>query len=74
MSELTGKILTEALALPPIDRVELIEQLLASFEFPKRKSVDKLWASEVEDRINAYDKGELSTVKAREVFEKIGKL
>jgi len=71
MSENTEKILAEALELPPIERAELIEELLSSFEFPARKSIDKLWAKEVEDRIDAYQKGEITTTPAKEVFDKI---
>ena len=71
MSENTEKILAEALELPPIERAELIEELLSSFEFPARKSIDELWAKEVEDRIDAYEKGEITTTPAKEVFDKI---
>ncbi|MFQ5641651.1 MAG: addiction module protein [bacterium] len=71
MSENTEKILADALELPPIERAELIEQLLSSFEFPSRKSIDALWAEEVEDRIDAYERGELTATPAKEVFDKI---
>lgn len=71
MSENTEKILADALELPPIERAELIEQLLSSFEFPSRKSIDALWAEEVEDRIDAYEWGELTATPAKEVFDKI---
>jgi putative addiction module component (TIGR02574 family) len=71
MSENTRKILAEALELPPIDRAELIEELLSSFEFPSRKSIDQLWAEEVEDRIDAYERGALTATSAKGVFDKI---
>ena len=71
MSENTEKILADALDLPPIERAELIEQLLSSFEFPSRKSIDALWAKEAEDRIDAYERGELSAIPARKVFDRI---
>ena len=67
----TKKGFSEALQLPPIERAELIEELLSSFEFPSRKSVDELWAEEVEDRIDAYDRGELTATSAKKVFDKI---
>lgn len=73
MSENTEKILAEALELPPIERAELIEQLLSSFEFPSRKSIDALWAEEVEDRIDAYERGELAATSAKNVFDKISR-
>ncbi|MFQ5630536.1 MAG: addiction module protein [bacterium] len=71
MSEITEKILVEALELPPIERAELIEQLLVSFEFSSRQSIDELWAKEAEDRIDAYEKAELPTITAQEIFEKV---
>ncbi len=71
MSGNTEKILAEALELQPIERAELIEELLSSFEFPSRKSIDKLWAEEVEDRIDAYERGELTSMPAKKVFDKI---
>jgi len=73
MSAKSEKILSEAVDLPPIERAELIEQLLSSFEFPSREAIDKLWAAEAEDRIDAYDRGELAATPAREVFEKLNR-
>jgi putative addiction module component (TIGR02574 family) len=52
-----SKILEDALALPPTERAALVEEILSSFDFPSRHEVDALWASEVEDRIDAYDRG-----------------
>lgn len=73
MSQNTERVLTDALELPPIERAELIEQLLSSFEFPARKTIDELWAKEAEERIEAYDRGELTAKSAKEVFDRIGK-
>jgi len=72
MSGNTEKILAEALELQPIERAELVEELLSSFEFPARKSIDKMWADEVEDRIDAYERGDLTSTPAKKVFDKIG--
>jgi len=71
MSENAEKILADALELSPIERAELIEELLSSFEFPARKSIDDLWAEEAEDRIDAYERGDISTTTAKKVFDKI---
>jgi len=58
------RILESALALPPVERAELVEELLSSFDFPVRADVDALWAREAEDRTDAYEKGELKTRSA----------
>jgi hypothetical protein len=41
------QILAEALKLPPVERAELVENLLTSFEFQSRKKIDALWAEEL---------------------------
>jgi len=73
MSTLRKQVLEEALKLPPTERSELIENLLTSFEFPSRKTIDDLWATEVESRINAFERGKISATPAKEVLKKIGK-
>jgi putative addiction module component (TIGR02574 family) len=67
------QILAEALKLPPVERAELVEDLLSSFEFQSRTAVDALWAEEAEDRIDAFERGEMSTIPAKEVFAEIEK-
>ena len=65
------QVLRDALDLAPTDRAELVEQLLESFDFPDRRQVDALWADEVEDRIDAYDKGRIASRPARQVFDQV---
>ena len=67
------QILTEALKLPPVERAELVENLLTSLEFQSRKRIDALWAEEAEDRIDAFERGEMTAIPARDVFGKIEK-
>jgi len=71
MSKTAEKIFSEALSLSPNDRANLIEKLLSSFECPPDQSIDKLWAAEAEDRIDAYERGEIPAKPAKEVFDKI---
>lgn len=73
MSRQGKQILAEALNLPPIERAEMVEELLSSFEFPSRKTIDELWAQEAESRIDAYERGEITAIPAKKVFEKIEK-
>ncbi len=55
-----------------IERIELIERLYFSLDSPdSRKHIDRLWAKEVEDRISAFENGELKAIPVKEVFEKI---
>ena len=71
MTAQSKKILADAIALPPTERASLVEEILSSFDFPCRHEVDTLWADEVEDRIDAYERGEMCSRSAREVFDGI---
>jgi len=61
--------LKEALNLSPTEKAELIDRLLSSLDKPD-KELDKLWAEEVEDRIDAYDSGKIKALTIQEVLEK----
>jgi putative addiction module component (TIGR02574 family) len=62
MSERETRLLKEALSLPPDERAALGEQLLASFDASARQHIDTLWAQEAEGRLDAFDRGEISTI------------
>lgn len=67
------QVLTKALALSPIKRAELVEKILSSFEFPSRAKIDTLWAIESENRIEAFERGEIKTTSAQKIFKLIDK-
>jgi len=71
MTPQSEQILSEALGLSPIDRAELVEQILASFEFPARQDIDAARAQEAEDRIDAYEQGKIGSSTANRVFKDI---
>ncbi len=71
MSANGEQILKQALALSPEDRAEVVDRLLASFQTPPDPLLDELWAREAEDRLDAYDRGELGALPAEEVFARI---
>ena len=58
---------------PPVERAELVENLLSSFEFSSRKTIDALWAEEAEDRIDAFERGEMAAIPVEQVFAEIEK-
>lgn len=66
-------VLEKAVELPPIDRAELVEGILSSFDSSSSAEIDAAWAQEAEDRIDAYDRGEITALPASLVFEKIEK-
>jgi putative addiction module component (TIGR02574 family) len=71
MTPQSQQVLRDALGLPPVDRAELVEQILASFEFPARQDIDAAWAQEAEDRLDAFERGEIGSSPASEVFREI---
>ncbi|MGB5866955.1 MAG: addiction module protein [Arcobacteraceae bacterium] len=59
----------EALTLNPIEKIQLIDELLLSLDVPS-KEIDEIWSKEVEDRIKAYDDGLIKSVTSTDVFAK----
>jgi putative addiction module component len=56
----------EALSLPPRSRADSLNQ-------PRQGQIDKLWIDEVEDRIDAYERGEIKVVSGKAVFRALKK-
>lgn len=66
------QLLTKALRLPPAEKAEIIDQLIRSLDKPDPE-IDQLWANEVEDRIEAFEKGNIQAFSLQEVIEKYKK-
>ena len=71
MSE-KDRILTKALKMPPAERAEMANRLLQSLDKPD-KEIDELWKKEAEDRIDAFEAGDIQTLTVQEVVEKFKK-
>jgi putative addiction module component (TIGR02574 family) len=67
------ELLREALALPPDERAEMAEHLLSSLDSPTDRRIEELWAKETEERLDAFERGEIKTVRAKVVFDQIGR-
>ena len=65
----TDNVLKEALTLKPSEKAQLIDKLLSSLD-KSDKEIDKLWAKEAEDRIDAYDLGKIKAISLEKVLEK----
>ena len=68
MTVRTKHIFEEALGLPANEKALLAEQLLASLDLSSSKSIDEMWARESENRIDAYEQGEIKAISSKEVF------
>ena len=67
MSKLSEDIVTAVLALPAVERAALVDALLKSLDKPDPE-IERLWAKEAEERLAAYDRGEIEAIEAEEVF------
>jgi len=63
------QILNEISPLKPLDKLQLIDKILASLN-QSSSSIDEIWAKESEARVHAYDRGLVSVVNEDDVFGK----
>ena len=67
MSTSLKQIEEQARALSAEDRAKLAQSLLDSLQSPL-SDIEKAWAEEIEQRIEAFDRGEISAYPAEDVF------
>lgn len=72
MSTETREVIDRAMELPAVEKARLVDQLLSSLDEPD-EAIDALWRKEVEDRIQAYQAGELKSVLLSDVLAKYRK-
>jgi len=62
----------ELLTLDPLEKIQLIDELLLSLDTPT-KETDEIWAKEIEERIQAYENAQIESIPASKVFAKYQK-
>ena len=65
------EIIKRAIELSPMEKANLIELLLSSFNFQGRKEIDAAWAVEAEARLKAIENGEMETLSMEDVFSSL---
>ncbi len=73
MTGQASRVLEQALALPPEDRARVADELLSSLDPPDQRRIDALWALEAEDRLDAYERGEMEAFPAEQVLDELRK-
>lgn len=68
MSVLLIELEQQASTLPPDERAYLAEFLLESLRDTSLADVEMAWQLEIESRVAAFDRGELPTFAAEDVF------
>ena len=69
MTEAAKDLSAKARKLSPAERLELVDDVLASLDEPDPR-IDRLWAKEAEERLAAYRRGEIKAVPLQEVLAK----
>jgi len=62
-----------ARALTPVERAELAEALIESLRSPL-SDIEAVWAQEIERRVSAFDRGEVPSYAAEDVFAEARRL
>ena len=68
MAEQLSELEQQARALSPDDRARLAEVLLESLQGSPLSEVEAAWTREIEERVAAYDRGEVQAYPAEDVF------
>ena len=68
MNDHIKKLTAEAAKLSPLERAELVEGILSSLDKPD-SDIDRAWAVEAQDRLQAYERGEIEAFDFDEVVE-----
>ncbi|MDO8810577.1 MAG: addiction module protein [Gallionella sp.] len=68
MSALLAKLEQQACSLLPEERAHLAEVLLESLHDSSLSKIETEWEREIEKRVAAFDRGELQTYPAEDVF------
>ena len=69
----TTEIFESACKLRPVERLQLIDALMDSLDEPD-PAIEAAWAAEAQDRLAAYDRGELEAAPIEELLQKLRKL
>ena len=64
------QLLDEASRLPPEARADLIERLIVGL-YQSEREIRALWLAEVQDRLAAFDRGEMAELTEEEFFAEL---
>ena len=74
MSDMLKELEAQARSLSPEERARLAELLLESLRDAPLADIELAWGREIEQRVAAYDRGELPTFSAESVFAEARRL
>jgi putative addiction module component (TIGR02574 family) len=68
MPDVVADLVAQARSLPAEERSRLVDLLLESLHEPPLAEVEAAWSKEIERRVAAYERGEVQTFAAEDVF------
>jgi putative addiction module component (TIGR02574 family) len=68
MVDIVGELAERSRRLAPEDRSRLVELLLESLHEPPLADIEAAWEAEIVRRVQAYQRGEIATHAAEDVF------
>ena len=68
MPDVVAELAERGFSLTPEDRSRLVELLLESLHEPPLADIEAAWEEEIKRRVAAYDRGEVETYAAEDVF------
>ncbi len=71
MPESIDTLVSEAMQLPPDQRMTLAHRILSSVEPTPSSEIDAAWDAEIRKRIARYDSGGIKGIPAAEVFAEV---
>ncbi|MFZ1910588.1 MAG: addiction module protein [Burkholderiales bacterium] len=74
MSDALKELEKQAKSLTADERARLAEFLLESIQDSPLAEIEAAWGREIEERAAAYDRGELQTISAEDVFAEARRL
>ena len=74
MADVVAELAAQARSLAPDERSRLVELLLESLHEPPLAEIEAAWSQEIERRVAAYDRGEVETFAAEDVFAEARRL
>jgi putative addiction module component (TIGR02574 family) len=67
-SSVPSSVLETVLGLPPDSRAELVDKLLESLTASPDPSIEAEWMQEIEARVDAYERGETTSISAEQML------
>jgi putative addiction module component (TIGR02574 family) len=67
----SATLTNEALKLPPLERVQIIDALWSSLDPAEQKTINRAWLLESQDRLSAFRAGQLTAINGEEALRAI---